>query len=234
MKVKTVAAALKPNKTLNIYNQRGGEDGEQINQWIGNGAAIYKLDDVTELTPANILYIAFDIPYEKHKDWIIDTIEVGKEGIISELLSEMAYGATLGEIDLRFQYAGETYWIFSDGGLQLYAINEVYIKPFLREFDYVQFYSRKTSSGGAYVALKVALELKAVLIPSRFYQNGKFMDDFVKIDRLLKHSATDEYGKAQKDGAEEYYGELIKGFKDITSTHSEASKSDTDDDPDEN
>ena len=62
MKLKAIATTFRRGKFLRIYTMPNGE------QWIGNGAALYKMSGMPQLSPAVVLKI-FDIPEDKQVGW---------------------------------------------------------------------------------------------------------------------------------------------------------------------
>lgn len=173
MKLKTIAALFKRNKRLTIYTTIEGE------QWLSNGVAMYSMRGMPKMTPEVILRI-FDIPPDKHNDWICNE---------SEMLTVIDYSdsmdgeAVIEPLKINIEWYGDNYWAFPDGR-RIYTFNEDYIKPLLDEPDYLTYHKRETVGGGFVLACKIGFELKAIIAPAMLHDNEKYMEEIKNISAL--------------------------------------------------
>lgn len=140
MKIKAIAAVFKRNKSLTVYDDENGE------QWISNGAAMYSMRGMPPLTPETVLKI-FDVPADKHSDWICQECELPK---IMSLSGFVKWETEIEPEKINIEYFGDKYWLFPDGD-KIYALNEEYLKPLLDEREYLVYGKRTNETGGLWL-----------------------------------------------------------------------------------
>jgi hypothetical protein len=180
VKIKAIAAIAGKRKSLAVYT---ADDGEQ---WLGIGAAAYRMSNMPHLTPETVLTM-WDIPPAKQKkDWFCAEAKLPLE--LS--FEDYAPGETQIEpLKTKIEWEGECYWLFPDDQ-RIYAINESYLKPAFDEWSYLTFCKRLTGKGGFTLCVKVAMELKAVVMPVKLDKKEDLLNDIITISRKLKHMAT--------------------------------------------
>lgn len=215
MKLKTIAALFKRNKQLTIYRTPGG------GQWIGNGVAMYNMRGMPHMTPETILRI-FDIPPDKHKDWICNE---------SEMPTAIDYADGVGgaesdieSLKINIEWRGDNFWLFPDGR-RVYSFNEDYIKPLLDEPDYLTYHKRETTGGGFVLACKVGFELMAIVAPAMLHDNEKYAEEIKHIASLyaamererIANAAYEIYGTQESppQNVDPDTGELLDGQAEI-------------------
>lgn len=177
MKIKVIATLFKRNKRLIIYNTPNGE------QWLCNGVAMYAMRGMPRLTAGMILRI-FDIPPDKHDEWICEESEFPlgidcRDNISDEITTAIE------PMNININYYGNNYWLFPDAR-RIYSINEDYIKPLLDEPEYLTYHKRVTAGGGFMLACKVGFELRAIIMPILLHHNEKYMNEIERITALYK------------------------------------------------
>lgn len=172
MKLKAIAATFKRNKFLRIWNAPNGE------QWIGNGAALYKMSGMPELTPAVILKI-FDIPEDKQAEWNCELEEMPANML--ELCKDEFYKPEqqFEQMKIGVDWLGKTL-LFLKNPFDIIAVDEKFVKPLYDDIDYLQFIKRTYGSqNGFAIACYNALELQAVIMP--FKIGGDMVDEMKNI-----------------------------------------------------
>lgn len=194
MKLKTIASIFNRNKRLVIYTANNGE------QWISNGAAIYSLRGMPHMTPEIILRI-FDIPPDKHKGWLCSEEELPTVIDFSDCTnaeSEVEPGK------INVEWFGESYYLFPEGR-RIYTVKESYIKPLLDEPDYLSYHKRQTPGGGFVLAVKIGMELKAIICPTHLQHDEKYMQEIQTVTELYRsmilESVVDAMREVYKDDA---------------------------------
>lgn len=158
MKLKAIAATFKRGKFLRIYTMPNGE------QWIGNGAAIYKMSGMPQLTPTIILKI-FDIPEDKQAEWNCELADMPEH--LRELCDYDLYKPEplLEQMKVSVEWYGVTQ-IFFRSQSTILAVDEKLVKPLYDEVDYLRFAKRTFGTGnGIAIACHNALELQAIIMP---------------------------------------------------------------------
>lgn len=157
MKLKAIATIFKRNKFLRIWNAPNGT------QWITNGAAVYSMAGMPELSPATVLKI-FDIPEDKQAEWNCEVEPMPSE-IYDRCIDCCAITPSLDPKETMFQYNGITY-LLSSGNGEIVPIDEKFIKPLYDDMDYLRYYKCKLKRGFA-VACYDGLQTTAVIMPIR-------------------------------------------------------------------
>lgn len=160
MKIKTIATIFKRGKFLRIYTMPNGE------QWIGNGAAFYKMSGMPQLTPAVVLKI-FDIPENKQAEWNCESGDMPER--LHGLFNDDFYKTEqlLESMKVSIDWRGVTL-IFVKNQNDIFAIDEKFVKPLYDDVDYLQFVKRTFGNGKeAAIACYNALELQAIIMPCR-------------------------------------------------------------------
>jgi hypothetical protein len=188
MKLKKIASLLSRNKCLIIFTSDEGE------QWLSDGAAMYSISGMPHMTPDIVLRI-FDVPPDKQAKW--HTRE-------SEMPTAIDFADTIDDeqiiepLSISVEYRGESFLLFPDGR-NIYSFNREYLKPLLDNPDYLSFYKRKTENGGFVLALKVGLELKAVIMPKTLHETEEYTKTIKQIADLYKSMSRDRVVNAASE-----------------------------------
>ncbi|WMJ83387.1 hypothetical protein ACS3UN_09955 [Oscillospiraceae bacterium LTW-04] len=189
MKIKDVATLCKKNKIAILY-ESGADDS--VEQYVGDGAAIYKLFGLPYLDTSNLLTI-FDVPEKDRTKWLVNS-RVLPEGIN---LSDCCEGEQL--IDERGTYPEIVYagrvlkpLEISNG---IILIQTKYLKPVSDEQEMQELYERKTRDGLSYIVVKTGLIAQAAIMPMQM-PGGKFADSLAALASQIRRSA--ERAKADK------------------------------------
>ncbi len=211
MKLKAIAAIFSKNKHLILMDAPDGE------QWISNGVAVYSLRGMPRMTPEAILRI-FDVAPDKAKDWHCEAQEL-PTGIPFD---DYARGETdIEPAKILIGWNGDGYTLFPDER-KIYTIKTVYLKPLLDEPDYLTYHKRQTEGGGFVLAVKIGMEIKAVICPVLLHCNDKYVHEVRKIATLYRlmrlenvFDAIDEMTRdaaaTQPPKADPETGEVIEG-----------------------
>ncbi|MCL2636941.1 MAG: hypothetical protein FWD48_01090 [Oscillospiraceae bacterium] len=194
MKLKAIASLFNANKILIIYTDKDGE------QWLSNGAAAYSMRGMPHMTPEIVLRI-FDVPPDKQSKWHTRE-EALPEALDFSDISEAEQ--EIGEpLKVGIMWRGNSYHFYKDGS-KIYSFNVSYFKPLCDEdAEYLTFHKRETKNGGFALAVKVALELKAVIMPSFMHSDDVFTDEIKHISQYFQKMKT---LKNLANAAEEVFG----------------------------
>lgn len=157
MKLKAIATIFKRNKFLCIWNAPNGT------QWITNGAAVYSMEGMPELSPATVLKI-FDIPEDKQSEWNCKVEPMPSE-IYDKCVDYRAIKPPLDPKEAMIQCKGITYLLLSGNG-EIVPIDEKFVKPLYDNKDYLRYHKCKLNSGFA-VTCYDGLETTAIIMPIR-------------------------------------------------------------------
>lgn len=155
MKVKDIAAICRRENQIIIYDDT---DGSSVQQYVGTGAAVYKLENLPYLNEDNIITL-FDISEKKREDIYINLVQA--PGVLN--LEDFAPGEVIAEkLNIVITYAGTAFNAIktADG---VYFINSAYLRPF-KNIEQTEIYFRQ-SKKISYFAVKVGLLLQAVIMP---------------------------------------------------------------------
>ena len=162
MKVKDIAAICRRENQIIIYDNT---NGSSVQQYIGTGAAVYKLENLPYLNEDNIITL-FDISEKKREDIYINLVQA--PGVLN--LEDFASGEVIAEkLNIVITYAGTAFNAIktADG---VYFINSAYLHPF-KNIEQTEIYFRQGKI--SYFAVKVGLLLQAVILPT-FIQDVMF------------------------------------------------------------
>lgn len=155
MKVKDIAAICRRENQIIIYDDT---NGSSVQQYVGTGAAVYKLENLPYLNEDNIITL-FDISEKKREDIYINLVQA--PGVLN--LEDFAPGEVIAEkLNIVITYAGTAFNAIktADG---VYFINSAYLRPF-KNIEQTEIYFRQ-SKKISYFAVKVGLLLQAVIMP---------------------------------------------------------------------
>lgn len=174
MKLKAIAAAFKKGKFLRIYTMPNGE------QWIGNGAALYKMSGMPQLTLAVVLKI-FDIPEDKQAEWNCESQEMPEH--LQELCADDPYKPeqVLEQMKIGVEWISVTH-IFLKCQNNIFAVDEKFVKPLYDDVEYLRFAKRYFGIGrekDIAIACYNALELQAIIMPRKM--GGELVDELKSI-----------------------------------------------------
>ncbi len=205
MKISRIAGAFKPSKLLTVHTAVDGE------QWIGNGRAFYSLRGMPPLSPAVVLTF-FDIPPSKQDKWTL-----GEEGLPSYVnFSDNARGdRALDECTLSVNWNGNTFILMTCDN-SIYAVDVNYLKPLFDDPDYLYFFARRAESGDVVIVAKVALEVKAVIIPAQPQRHEAFNMALARVYNKFRLAAMQEGAAAAELGDGVYM--VNKGTGEILGT----------------
>lgn len=172
MKLKKVLSICKANGLYYLYDRidRSGE----ITQWLGDGYALYPLDEES-------FCAVFDIT-GKQREKILFRHERLPEHLNVE---DVAAGDKL---------VREHETTFINGGLRLKPlktnngvmfIRSLYLSPLEDVIDMVQFYERATPQGGSYIVAKAGFLTAAVIMP--YVISKKFADELEELSYQCRH-----------------------------------------------
>lgn len=154
MKLSKIGSLLKRDKSIYLYN-----DLPNNMQWIGNGAAAYPIIGMPPMTEDNICTM-FDITTKQKQEYFIR---------VDTLPERLCFKDTdpaeneLAESDLLIVKSGrELQPLETQNGLAFLDMD--YLKPIGTE-DYIKLFERPTQRGGVYFAVKVGLNLQAIIMP---------------------------------------------------------------------
>lgn len=165
MKLKRVAALCRRSMVFRLYDR---VDAEGVaTQWLGDGGAIYPLNGLPFLDKDG-LYRIFDVPEKTQKKISFAS------GAIPEGLNvdDYAAGETIAEdMGVTLSYGGKVLLPLRAAGGILY-IQSRYLEPLEDQADFLQLYVRRTGDGGRYIAAKVGMLLRGVIMPCNVNMNG--------------------------------------------------------------
>jgi hypothetical protein len=176
MKLKKIEAICKAKKRIYVFSDSDSPE----KWWIGEGCAIYSMRGMPRMTPDTILRI-FDIPPEKaDAEWTRFECEV-PAGVSFE---DYAPETQTEPMNVKIVWEGQILWFFRDDD-EIHAINEAHLAPFLHCWDYLTFYMRKTEKEQFVLAVKVAMELKAIILPFEIRESKKLFNGVNVISKLF-------------------------------------------------
>ena len=188
MKLSNIASLFKRNKRLIIHTAPNAQ------QWISNGEAIYALSGFPAMTPEIVLRI-FDVPPDKQYKWICREEKMPPTIRFDDNVPGER-DVEVGEINL--EWYGDKFWTFQDG-CKIYTVKEEYIKPLLDEPDYLTYHKRETDSGAFVLAVKVGMELKAIVCPAYLHKDERYIREIDKIGTLYRSMKIEETIEAARE-----------------------------------
>ena len=200
MKLNKIIALCKKAKVIVIYNRRRDEDGEIMEQWIGDGAACYLVPGMPILDSESAGAI-LDIPAKDADKWQILERELPP---VFDFTDDAAKdGETVfDEGPISFHYGGVMLRpLRSHGGAPLF-IDLRYLTPFIDSLNSLFLYRRTAENGLDYVAVKVGMVLAGIIMPRRVEN-----EEFVRELRTL----AEDVERAFEAGREEEGGGVGKG-----------------------
>lgn len=162
MKVKDISAICRRERQIIIYDDT---DGTSVQQYVGTGAAVYKLENLPYLNEDNIITL-FDISEKKQADMYIN-LSPAPAALNFE---DFAPGEVIADkLNIVITYAGYALNAIKtpDG---VYFINSIYLRPF-KNIEQVEIYYRTGKI--PYFAVKIGLLVQAVILPI-VIQDGMF------------------------------------------------------------
>lgn len=155
MKVKDIAAICRRENQIIIYDDT---NGSSVQQYVGTGAAVYKLENLPYLNEDNIITL-FDISEKKREDIYINLVQA--PGVLN--LEDFAPGEVIAEkLNIVITYAGTAFNAIKTAD-SVYFINSAYLRPF-KNIEQTEIYFRQ-SKKISYFAVKVGLLLQTVIMP---------------------------------------------------------------------
>ncbi len=180
MKIKKIEALLKKSKRIQLVVVEG-------NRWIGNGQALYLINDLPQMTKKEILSL-YDVPEEKHNEYIFEVLEE-IPGISFKDIEKQELGLTYCNYSICF--AGKLYQALSELNNGVHFIKAEYLKPFTDKNENYSIYQRFSPNGDTYFAIKKGLLLVGIVKEHYFYGN-----DFVKwVNDLAKQTKNNKADK---------------------------------------
>ena len=171
MKIKTVAAICKKNKTAFLLKEE--EDFGQ--QFISDGRTIYPLSGLPELDSESLLTI-FDIPEKGKSDWTVNRLPIA-----ALPLKDVTWGEKQAEdMPITVRWNGKNLLpVKTPGGV--YMIDTKYLSP-ISDVTPIELYERKSGDGVTYIAAKSGLLLQALILPE-----NAVSDELIEVlDELLQ------------------------------------------------
>ncbi len=161
MKLKQIAAVVKKQKHIGIFNLDGV-------QWVSTGSAAYPLYSLPVLNSDSLLAV-LDIPEEKDNGFFLRFIDV-PGGLNFGDYDECENLITRDNIYIQYNGMCLEPLPTSSG---VVFVNTRYLKPFCGE-DNIDFYERTTVSGKPYIVAKVGFTIVGVIMPENVI-NQKFV-----------------------------------------------------------
>lgn len=193
MQIKKIAAICKKKKQVILYN-KVNEDGEPIQQYIGDGSAIYPVYGLPILDEESILTI-FDVQKKKRDGWIVK--HTAPPAVVN--LEDVDHGERrVDPGNITIGYGGmELLPVTTRRGLAL--IDTMYLAPVGDVMDALDIYERTAPDGSPYIVAKVGFMLQSVILPVQAI-NQAFTD---RLEEIAEHCKVALIAQADKDRMEE-------------------------------
>ena len=164
MRLKSIAALCRREKRAALYTREVGHN--EYEQWIGDGGAIYKPDDLP-LIDADILLTIFDVSGKNREDWDVHSQSwpdwLGDSGAADVTPLE----TPCEEFKVRLVIGSEEYMLLRAGS-RFAAISTKYLAPLRDEMTTVTYFMRSFADNGKpYIVAKSGMLLRAVIMPAR-------------------------------------------------------------------
>jgi hypothetical protein len=154
MKFSKVASLCKAHKSITIYDAPNGE------QWIGVDGSAYRMSGMPTINE-NTALVMLDVPADKIFAWHCVKTELPPQINFNDYGDE----THIEREPMNIQWYGDEFTFFTDGGV-IHAVKMELLKPLLGEDEeYMTFHKRQTDSGQFMLAVKIAMELKAIIAP---------------------------------------------------------------------
>ena len=158
MKIKSIASICKKNKTIVIFDKRTS-DGH-IQQWIGDGSAMYPLAGLPYIDQDGIFTI-FDVPEKDRNSWFFRVTEIPAGLSVADVCDDEerveSYNISIG-------YAGRNLKALQTSK-GVVMIESRYISPLSDVLDVLEYYERKMPNGEIYIAAKAGWMLLSIIMP---------------------------------------------------------------------
>lgn len=182
MKLKKVAALCSSNRVFRLYDQVDAQ-GVAV-QWLGDGNAIYPLDGLPFLDEGG-LYRMFDVS-EKAQEKISFHHDTMPEGLN---VDDYAAGEIAAEdMGVTISYGGTILLPLRTVAGILY-IQSRYLAPLEDQADFLQLFVRRDRLGGRYIAAKVGMLLRGVIMPYNAVVCDSLADRLDEIARMTRREA---------------------------------------------
>lgn len=159
MKIKKIAQICAGQKTIYVHNQSC--KGDLVRQWVGDGVAMYPLDDLPYMDD-DALMVLFDVPPDKLDSWRVREVGLGSlvslDDIDPDEVDILPYDLTVNN--------GRTLMPFDGGARGTLWIQQRYLAP-TDDIDIVRYCARPTMGGGRVIAVKRGLVLMGIIMPLR-------------------------------------------------------------------
>ncbi|MGN1013910.1 MAG: hypothetical protein ACI4PM_00975 [Butyricicoccus sp.] len=198
MKLAKIAKICKQNASVEILNETvekeegvttwNEEDVENGlvrlsgTQWIGDGAAFYKLSGMPRIENEEQWFKQYDVPMKKKDVFFFQQREMPDafdwDDYTKEEKTADVFGVTIGVMDhvLQGVYATE------DAEVQL--VNTQYLEP-IDDMAHAEITIRHMENGQAYICIREKMELIAVILPMRFGNTVRSTNTESELQRLL-------------------------------------------------
>lgn len=194
MKLGKIVSLCKKQKRIVLFDRRN-EQGEVIEQWIGDGTACYLADGLPILSAATVGAL-FEVPAKDAEKWDI------REEILPPSIDfeDTADGETiLEEYGVSLNFRGITLKAMHVHGEPIFA-DVRYLSPFLDSLESTFLFRRTTPGGLEYIAVKVGFILKGIVPPCRI-ESERFIESLSCLSRDVSRA----FEVDRETG--EYYGE---------------------------
>lgn len=152
MKLKSVAAVCRSNKTLVICRQ----DGRQL---VGNGHALYEVRGLPTMTPEEMLRM-FDVKEDQMSNWYIPM----ERDMMPYNLGEDDQEEEELRMDLpALGYYGDLVQPMETEDGEIIFVDKALLKPI--DSDFPRYFLRRKESGERYVVVKDGFLFEALLMP---------------------------------------------------------------------
>lgn len=161
MKIKAIAKICEKTKIITIYEQKASHGDDPI-QWIGNSGGVYPVYGLPYMGKEEFLTV-LDISEKDKKKYSFTRDPMPPElNFMDSDPSENAIDQSLYDFNISAR-GGEFQPLQTQQGITF--INTVYLTPLKDVLDEVELYERISADGKIYIAAKVGMLIKAVIMP---------------------------------------------------------------------
>jgi hypothetical protein len=225
MKFGKVASLCKAKKSIVICTAPQGE------QWISVGGGIYRMSGMPPMTKDTAL-VMLDVPLEKRLSWYCAENDLPTSDI--DFGDDSPRDRDVEREPINVQWYDDEFAFFRDGAT-IHAVRMELLKPVLGENDdYLTFHGWETNLGRFVLAVKAAMDLKAIILPHILIKaedaalsdgGGAFFRSLENIAQFYRHMpiGCGERKRNQRENSEtlEEQGGTQIGFGDAEASDSE-------------
>ena len=188
MKLNKIVSLCKREKRIVLFNRRNDE-GEIVEQWIGDGTACYLVGGLPIMS-AGTCETLFDIPAKDADKWSIREEDLPGSIDFSDA-ADVNGERILDEAPISIYFGGVTVRpLRSSGDVPLF-IDTRYLAPFINEMERLFLFRRTTPGGMDYIAAKTGMILAGVIPPVRI-ESERFVSELSKLAEDVKEAFAPE------------------------------------------